>query len=115
MKQRGISRYIKISLLIGVSIILITSITLATNASQAAQDLPRQSPSVWGFIFDAAILGLSGIILLIIGYYIWEAVTISYSVKKELVEKQNQAVALVTASFIIGMAIIIAAALLVTK
>jgi amino acid transporter len=115
MNQRGVSRYLRISILIAISIILITSFTLANNASQAALDIPRQSPSIWGYLFDAAIFGLSGIIFLIIGYYIWEAITISYSVKKELVEKQNQAVALVTASFIIGMAIIIAAALFVTK
>ena len=73
----------------------------AVNTSYALQIL------LWAVIF-----GLAGIILLIIGYYLWELVTVSYSVKKQLIERQNVAVGIVVAGFIIGMAIIIGATLI---
>ncbi len=76
--------------------------------------MPRR-PSRWSrllqFIVNAIILGIVGILLLIIGYYIWELITVNYSVRDELVENKNTAVAIVTASFVIGMAIVIGIAL----
>lgn len=63
------------------------------------------------FIVNAIILGIVGILLLIIGYYIWELVTVNYSVREQLVDHKNTAVAIVTASFVIGMAIVIGIAL----
>jgi putative membrane protein len=68
-----------------------------------------QAP-LWRMILDATIFGVTGIALLIIGYYIWELVT-PYNLRRELQENKNLAVAVVAASFIIGMAIVIAAAL----
>jgi putative membrane protein len=62
-------------------------------------------------ILDAAIIGVTGIALLIVGYYIWELVT-PYNLRRELQENKNLAVAVVAASFIVGMAIVVAAALL---
>jgi putative membrane protein len=61
-------------------------------------------------ILDATIFGVVGIALLIVGYYIWELVT-PYNLRRELQENKNLAVAVVAASFIIGMAIVVAAAL----
>ena len=52
--------------------------------------------------------------LLIIGYYIWELVT-PYNLRRELQENKNLAVAVVVAAFILGMAIVIAAALILIK
>ena len=54
---------------------------------------------------------MTGIALLIVGYYIWELVT-PYNLRRELQENKNLAVAVVTASFVVGMAIVVAAALL---
>ena len=68
---------------------------------------------LWRLLTDASIFGLAGIVLLIVGYYIWELVT-PYSVRKELQDK-NTAVAIVTAGFILGMALIIGAALNLIK
>jgi uncharacterized membrane protein YjfL (UPF0719 family) len=62
-------------------------------------------------ILDATILGVTGVVLLILGYYIWELVT-PYNLRRELQDNKNLAVAVVAASFIIGMAIVVAAALL---
>ena len=80
-----------------------------------AADKPSHWAMIGSFVLDAFIFGITGIILLIIGYFIWEALTLSYSIRKEIVERKNQAVATVTASFIIGMAIIIAASLFLIK
>ena len=61
-------------------------------------------------ILEATVFGVTGIALLIVGYYIWELVT-PYNLRRELQENKNLAVAVVTASFIVGMAIVVAAAL----
>ncbi len=72
---------------------------------------PLAHAPLWRMIVDAAILGVTGIALLIVGYYIWELVT-PYNLRRELQENKNLAVAVVTASFVVGMAIVVAAALL---
>jgi uncharacterized membrane protein YjfL (UPF0719 family) len=69
---------------------------------------------LWRLVLDASVLGLAGIALLIIGYYIWELVT-PYNLRRELQENKNVAVAVVVASFIVGMAIVIGAALILIK
>lgn len=69
---------------------------------------------LWRLLLDAAIFGVAGIALLIIGYYIWELVT-PYNLRRELHENKNLAVAVVVAAFILGMAIVIAAALILIK
>jgi len=69
---------------------------------------------LWRLVLDASVLGLAGIALLIIGYYIWELIT-PYNLRRELHENKNLAVAVVVAAFIIGMAIVIGAALILIK
>jgi putative membrane protein len=69
---------------------------------------------LWRLVLDASVLGLAGIAMLIIGYYIWELVT-PYNLRRELQENKNVAVAVVVASFIVGMAIVIGAALILIK
>jgi putative membrane protein len=69
---------------------------------------------LWRLLLDASIFGVAGIALLIIGYYIWELVT-PYNLRRELQENKNLAVAVVVAAFILGMAIVIAAALILIK
>ena len=73
-----------------------------------------QAVSLWRAIVDAALFGLSGIVLLIIGYYLWELIT-PYNLRREIHENRNNAVAIVVAAFIIGMAIVIAASLILIK
>jgi len=71
---------------------------------------PAAHPSLGHVICVAAVLGVTGIAILIIGYYIWELVT-PYNLRRELQENKNVAVAVVAAAFILGMAIVVAAAL----
>ncbi len=69
---------------------------------------------MWRLLIDVSIFGFVGIILLIVGYYVWEFVT-PYNVRKELEENKNVAVAIVVAAFIVGMAIVIAASLVLIR
>jgi len=69
---------------------------------------------LWRLLLDAALFGLSGIVLLIIGYYLWEIIT-PYNLRREIHENRNVAAAVVVAAFIIGMAIVIAASLILIK
>jgi putative membrane protein len=80
----------------------------ATTAVAAAGGPPVP---LWRLLIDASIFGVVGIVLLIVGYYVWELVT-PYNVRKELQENKNVAVAIVVAAFILGMAIVVAASLL---
>ncbi|MBN2577021.1 MAG: DUF350 domain-containing protein [Deltaproteobacteria bacterium] len=74
--------------------------------------MPPLSPApLWRMILDVTLLGVTGIVLLILGYYIWEVVT-PYNLRRELQDNKNVAVAVVAASFIVGMALVLAAALL---
>jgi len=75
---------------------------------------PMVPVPLWRMVLDASVLGLAGIALLIIGYYIWELVT-PYNLRRELQENKNLAVAVVVAAFIVGMAIVIGAALILIK
>ena len=76
--------------------------------------VPVAPASLGTLLLDASLFGVAGIALLIIGYYIWELIT-PYNVRKELHENKNVAVAIVVASFILGMAIVIAASLNLIK
>ena len=76
--------------------------------------VPMQPAPLWRLMLDAALFGLSGIVLLIIGYYLWELIT-PYNLRRENHENRNVAVAIVVAAFIIGMALVIAASLILIK
>jgi len=85
-----------------------------------ASPLPLSLPAaptpepLWRLLLDAALFGITGIVLLIIGYYVWEFIT-PYNVRRELHENKNTAVAIVVAAFIVGMAIVIASSLILIK
>ena len=76
--------------------------------------VPMEPAPLWRLLLDAALFGLSGIVLLIIGYYLWEIIT-PYTLRREIHENRNVAAAVVVASFIVGMAIVIAASLILIK
>lgn len=82
-----------------------------TSTMVAAQVQPLP---MWRLLIDVCIFGIVGVVLLIVGYYVWELVT-PYNVRKELEENKNVAVAIVVAAFIVGMAIVIAASLVLIK
>ena len=76
--------------------------------------VPPTPEPLWRLLLDAALFGISGIVLLIIGYYVWELIT-PYNLRREIHENKNMAVAIVVAAFIIGMAIVIASSLILIK
>jgi uncharacterized membrane protein YjfL (UPF0719 family) len=73
-----------------------------------------EAAPLWRLLLDASLFGIAGIVLLIIGYYVWELIT-PYSLRKEIQENKNVAAAIVVAAFILGMAIVIAASLILIK
>jgi putative membrane protein len=89
----------------------------ALHAAGAESPLPPAEPRIvpptlsWTSILTSIVYGLLGLILLLIGYYIYEIIT-PFSVKEELVSHRNVAVGIVAAAFILGMAIVIAAAII---
>ena len=76
--------------------------------------MPATPEPLWRLLLDASLFGITGIVLLIIGYYVWELIT-PYNVRRERHENKNVAVAIVVAAFIVGMAIVIAASLILIK
>ena len=76
----------------------------------AAQAAPLAAP-LGRLLLDFALFSLSGIVLLIVGYYLWEMIT-PYNLRREIHENKNVAVSIVAAAFVIGMGIVIAAAIL---
>lgn len=65
----------------------------------------------WSNLLASIVYGVLGMGLLLAGYYFYELIT-PYSVRKELIEDQNIALGIVVAAIILGMALIIAAAIL---
>jgi putative membrane protein len=65
-------------------------------------------------LLDFTLFGLSGIVLLIVGYYLWELIT-PYNLRREIHENKNMAVAVVAGALLIGMGIVIAAAIGVAR
>jgi putative membrane protein len=72
--------------------------------------MPPAPAPLGRLLLDVALFGLSGIVLLIIGYYLWEMIT-PYNLRREIHENKNLAVAIVAGAFVIGMGIVIAAAI----
>lgn len=81
---------------------------LAPATSSLAQAEP--ATPLWRLLVDVSIFGVLGIVLLVFGYYVWELIT-PYNNRRELQENKNLAVAIVVAAFVLGMAIVIAAAI----
>jgi putative membrane protein len=87
------------------------------HAGAGEMPLPPVEPRIipptlsWASLLTSVVYGLVGLILLLIGYYIYELIT-PFSVKEELISHRNPAVGMVVAAFILGMAIVIAAAII---
>jgi putative membrane protein len=64
-----------------------------------------------GAVLSTVFFGLIGILLTVFGLKLFDWITPSINIEKELTERHNLAVAIVTAAMILGAAIVIAAAL----
>jgi hypothetical protein len=102
-------------LMAGIGVWMIAGI--AWHAIAGEVPMPPVEPRIipptlsWASLFTSVVYGIVGMILLLIGYYIYELIT-PWSVKDELISHRNPAVGLVVAAFILGMAIVIAAAII---
>ncbi|MEI9918580.1 MAG: DUF350 domain-containing protein [Bacteroidota bacterium] len=63
----------------------------------------------WSYVLSSVVFSLVGIIVLGVCFWIFEMVT-PENLWKEIIEKQNIALAIVSAAFMIAIAIIIGAA-----
>ena len=59
-------------------------------------------------VLAAVIFGVIGILLMVLGYKVFEWITPKLDVERELAENHNLAVAIVVAALLIGISIIIA-------
>jgi putative membrane protein len=62
-------------------------------------------------LLATAIFGLVGIVLMLAGFKLFDLMTPRIDLEKELGENKNVAVAIIVASVIIGIAIVVAAAM----
>jgi putative membrane protein len=62
---------------------------------------------LWTGVVSSSIFGLVGIVLLLLGYWLFDLITPRIDVQKELTEK-NMAVAVVVASLLLGIAYVAA-------
>ena len=74
----------------------------------AAEEAPHFFPEhFWASIVGSAVFGLIGIVLLLLGYWLFDRITPRIDVQKELSEK-NLAVAVVIGALLLGIAYITA-------
>jgi uncharacterized membrane protein YjfL (UPF0719 family) len=65
----------------------------------------------WWNLLGLWTFGLSGIAILYIGYWLFDRLTPGIHFTREIVDKENKAVAIVIGSILIGVALIVAATL----
>lgn len=103
MRQRSPQRVSHHFLLLLLTLSVMTQPILATQAVRLAEKL-----NIWDLL-STATYGVLGIALSVLGYLVFDLIT-PFSLGKELVEDKNIAVGIVVAGIIIGISIIIAAA-----
>jgi len=69
-------------------------------------------PTFGSALLSAAAFGLLGILMVLLGYKIFEWITPKIDVERELSERNNVAVAIVVGSVIIAIAIVMSAAMM---
>jgi putative membrane protein len=64
----------------------------------------------WKYVLASLVYSVVGIVILGVSFWIWEKIT-PENLWKEILEKQNLALAVVAAAFMIALAIIISSAI----
>ena len=103
MRQRSPQRVSHHFFLFLPTLSIMTHPILATQAVRLSEKL-----NIWDLL-STATYGVLGIALSVLGYLVFDLIT-PFSLGKELVEDKNIAVGIVVAGIIIGISIIIAAA-----
>jgi len=90
-------------------------IVLATPSSVWAQEAPRSAtwhPESFGMsVVSTIVFGLIGIVIAILGFKLFDALT-PFNLEREICEKQNIAVAILSGAMMLGICIIVAAVVL---
>ena len=73
--------------------------------------MPEWHDSIWKSVLAAVAFGIVGIVLTILGYFLFDLAARRSDVQTELAEKHNIAVAIVAAAVIIGVAMVVSAAI----
>lgn len=82
---------------------LVTLFADASPDSETPAGLGLLPVNFWPSLLGALVLGLVGIVMAAFGVRIFDAVMRKIDFEKELAEKQNVAVAIVVAAFVIGV------------
>lgn len=96
----------------------LTTLATALMASTAAQtshvitqpifpDPPSSIELMLRGLLSASLYGVLGIVLMLVGFKLFDAVTPKIDVQKELAENKNMALAVVVAAMLIGLAIML--------
>jgi len=98
---------------VAISAALLTSASIARGAT--ADEVVTVGGSAWDGLLvhmvAAVVFGLTGMILF--GLFLWLIVRLApFSIRKEIEEDQNAALGIIVGSMILGIALIIAAAIL---
>ncbi len=64
----------------------------------------------WKYVLASLVYSFIGILILAIAFWIWEKIT-PENLWKEIIEKQNMALALLASAFMIALALIISSAI----
>ena len=84
----------------------------AAETAEGGSSLPADFwPHLWAGLIGTAVFGVLGILLMVLGFKVFDWVMAKVDFERELVEKNNVAVAIVAAAVILGVSIIAAVAL----
>ena len=83
----------------------------AAWAQTASRDAASQPASLGAAVLSTLLFGLIGIVLAIVGFKLFDAAT-PFNLEREICEKQNLAVGILSAAIVLGICIIIAATVL---
>lgn len=83
--------------------------TKVVDASRSIFELdPHFWPNLWGGLIGALVFGMLGILLMAFGFKVFDWLMPRIDFERELAEKNNVAVAVLSAAIVLGIAIIIA-------
>jgi putative membrane protein len=79
---------------------------LALFAQAEVAEIDPFWTNLWHGFIGSLVFGLLGIVLIVLGFKVFDLMTPRIAIEKELAEKNNMAVAIVCAAMILGVAII---------
>ena len=88
----------------------VMAVTPALLAQTPAESVSWHSKTVWGALLATALFAIVGFVLAILGYKLFDYFTPG-NLHKEILENKNVAAAIIGAAVIVGICILVAAAM----